>query len=114
MSAQCRTLLERCAREEVFGVTTVEVINEVTQRLMLAIASWSLALNRWKELNDFQRHGGAHTKAPIARQAFSAVPLRAFDLLWRERDYAGSVEKLERVDLNPYRSVAGRTGREGT
>ena len=38
VSAQCRTLLERCAREEVFGVTTVEVINEVTHRLMLADA----------------------------------------------------------------------------
>jgi hypothetical protein len=60
--------------------------------VLQAIAAWSLALNRWKLLNDFQRHGGAYTKAPIARQAFSAVPLRAFDLLWREREYAGSVE----------------------
>ena len=49
------------------------------------MAAWGLALNRWKQLNDFQRHGGAYTKAPIARQAFSAVPLRAFDLLWNER-----------------------------
>ena len=55
--------------------------------VLQAIAAWSLALNRWKQLNDFQRHGGAYTRAPIARQAFSAVPLRAFDLLWRERDY---------------------------
>jgi hypothetical protein len=60
--------------------------------VLQAIAAWSLALDRWKQLNDFQRHGGAYTRAPIARQAFSAVPLRAFDLLWRERDYAGSVE----------------------
>ncbi|MFZ1061841.1 MAG: ATP-binding protein, partial [Candidatus Rokuibacteriota bacterium] len=60
--------------------------------VLQAIAAWSLALNRWKQLNDFQRHGGAYTRAPIARQAFSAVPLRAFDLLWKERDYAGSVE----------------------
>lgn len=60
--------------------------------VLQAIAAWSLALDRWKQLNDFQRHGGAYTRAPIARQAFSAVPLRAFDLLWKERDYAGSVE----------------------
>lgn len=60
--------------------------------LLQAIAVWSLAFNRWKQLNDFQRHGGAYTKAPIARQAFSAVPLRAFDLLWNERKYRGSVE----------------------
>ena len=60
--------------------------------MLQAIAAWSLALNRWKQLNDFQRHGGAYTKAPIARQAFSAVPLRAFDLLWNERRYSGSIE----------------------
>jgi len=60
--------------------------------VLQAIAAWSLALDRWKQLNDVQRHGGAYTRAPIARQAFSAVPLRAFDLLWKERDYAGSVE----------------------
>ena len=59
--------------------------------LLQAIAAWSLALARWKELNDFQRHGGGYTRAPIARQAFSAVPLRSFDLLWRNRAYAGEL-----------------------
>jgi len=47
--------------------------------VLQAVAAWSLALARWKHLNDFQRHGGAYTRAPLARQAFSAVPLRAFD-----------------------------------
>lgn len=37
-SGECRALLERCAREEVFGVTTVEIISEVTHRMMLAEA----------------------------------------------------------------------------
>jgi hypothetical protein len=60
--------------------------------VLQAIAAWSLALDRWRQLADFQRHGGAYTRAPIARQAFSAVPLRVFDLLWKERDYSGSVE----------------------
>jgi hypothetical protein len=60
--------------------------------VLQAVAAWSLAFNRWKELNDFQRHGGGYTKAPIARQAFSAVPLRAFDLLWSNRRYNGSIE----------------------
>jgi hypothetical protein len=59
--------------------------------ILQAIAAWSLALERWKELNDFQRHGGAYALAPIARQAFHAVPLRAFDLLWRDRKYQGSI-----------------------
>ena len=59
--------------------------------ILQAIAAWSLALERWKELNDFHRHGGAYALAPIARQAFHAVPLRAFDLLWRDRKYHGSI-----------------------
>jgi predicted ATPase len=66
--------------------------------MLQAVAAWSLALNRWKQLNDYQRHGGAYPKAPIARQAFSAVPLRAFDLLWNERHYAGSIEIEIRSD----------------
>jgi ABC-type molybdenum transport system ATPase subunit/photorepair protein PhrA len=60
--------------------------------ILQAIATWNLALTRWKELNDFQRHGGAYPKAPIARQAFSSVPLRAFDSLWHNRLYNGQIE----------------------
>ncbi len=59
--------------------------------VLQAIAAWDLAFDRWRRLNDFQRHGGAYTKAPLTRQQFSAVPLRSFDLLWRNRDYHGSV-----------------------
>lgn len=55
--------------------------------LLQAIAAWSLALNRWKELNNYHRRGGSYEKAPIARQAFAAVPLRRFDLLWSKREY---------------------------
>jgi predicted ATP-dependent endonuclease of OLD family len=36
--------------------------------VLQAVAAWGLAFNRWKELNDFYRHGGAYPKAPIARQ----------------------------------------------
>lgn len=60
--------------------------------MLQAVAAWDIALTRWKQLNDYQRHGGFYAKAPIARQAFSAVPLRAFDLLWNERRYSGSIE----------------------
>ncbi len=37
-SQQCLNLLRRCAREETFGITTVEIINEVSHRMMLAEA----------------------------------------------------------------------------
>ena len=57
--------------------------------VLQAIASWSLALRRWRELNDFRlRRGLTYGRAPIARQAFSAVPLRSFDLLWTDRKLA--------------------------
>lgn len=60
--------------------------------LLQAIATWSLALERWRQLNDYQRHGGAYTRAPITRQTFYSVPLRAFDLLWHERCKDRSIE----------------------
>ena len=60
--------------------------------VLQAIAAWDLALTHWKQRRDCQRHGGFYTKAPITRQAFAAVPLRAFDLLWSNRKYSGSIE----------------------
>ena len=59
--------------------------------LLQAIASWALALRRWRELNDFNRRNG-YRKVPIARQAFAAVPLGSFDLLWTDRRYHGQIE----------------------
>ena len=60
--------------------------------LLQAIATWSLALERWRELNDYQLYNHVYAKAPIARQAFYSVPLRAFDLLWNERTLASGIE----------------------
>ena len=37
-SKECRDLLYRCSTEELSGITTLDVINEVTHRLMLAEA----------------------------------------------------------------------------
>ncbi|MHB8845221.1 MAG: ATP-dependent nuclease [Nitrospirota bacterium] len=60
--------------------------------LLQAIAAWDLAFRKWCELNEFQRRGGAYGYAPIARQAFAAVPLRQFDLLWNQRNTHGNIE----------------------
>jgi predicted ATPase len=69
--------------------------------LLQAIASWSLALDRWKQLNDFNPRQG-YVKAPIARQAFSSVPLRSFDMLWHRRRYAGNLEiEVTETDNSP-------------
>jgi predicted nucleic acid-binding protein len=37
-SPQCRRLLNRCSSEDLCGITTVEIVNEVCHRLMLAEA----------------------------------------------------------------------------
>lgn len=60
--------------------------------LLQAIATWHLALTRWRELNDYQRHGGAYAKQPITRQTFYSVPLRTFDLLWHQRSMNKEME----------------------
>ena len=56
-----------------------------------AIAAWGLALDRWRQRHDMNPRQG-FTKVPIARQAFTAVPLRDFDLLWRDRVYRQPIE----------------------
>lgn len=60
--------------------------------LLQAIAAWDLALRRWKELADPNRHKGAYTWCPIARQAFAAVSMRRFDFLWRDRSTGDAIE----------------------
>lgn len=45
-SRQCTQLLRRCGREDVHGVTTVEILSEVCHRLMLAEAFASGAIRR--------------------------------------------------------------------
>jgi predicted nucleic acid-binding protein len=45
-SRQCQDLLGRCATEEVLGITTLDVINEVTHRMMLAEALASGVIKR--------------------------------------------------------------------
>jgi len=60
--------------------------------ILQAVSAWTLCFKKWKERNDFRKHGGYYAKVPIARQAFSAVPLRRFDLMWANRDYRGNIE----------------------
>jgi len=72
--------------------------------LLQAIAAWDLGLRRWKELNDFNSRKGGYVFAPIARQAFSAVALRSFDLLWKNRS-TGKPIVIE-IQLNTLPPVA--------
>lgn len=60
--------------------------------LLQAIAAWELTFRTWRQLNNFHRRGGGYQYAPIARQSFSAVPLREFDLLWNEKHTDKAIE----------------------
>lgn len=46
MSPQCMALLDRCAREDVLGVSSVAAVSELTHRLMLAEAFQKGMINR--------------------------------------------------------------------
>lgn len=78
----------KCFGEQTFDLDDYAVIagpnNSGKTTLLQAIAAWHLVLWRWREMNDYQRHGGAYTKIPITRQTFYSVPLRTFDMLWHK------------------------------
>lgn len=65
--------------------------------VLQAIAAWELAFNHWRSLNDFQKDEGQYVKAPLARQAFYAVPLRSFEMLWNEGAIA--YQKKEPIEI---------------
>jgi ABC-type nitrate/sulfonate/bicarbonate transport system ATPase subunit len=73
--------------------------------VLQAITAWGLAFRHWRAATEQRSEAerkparefvhkprGLYEWVPIARQAFSAVPLRSFDLLWKERRYEGLVE----------------------
>ena len=74
--------------------------------VLQAIASWSLALQRWRQLSDFDRRQ-EYTRVPIMRSAFTTVPLQTFDLLWTDRQRRQPME----IEIQ---SRSGLVGDHGT
>jgi ABC-type taurine transport system ATPase subunit len=73
--------------------------------VLQAIAAWALALRYWRNQQEqksvaekrqpkefFYQPGGFYAWVPISRPAFAAVPLRSFEMLWKDRDYRNTVE----------------------
>jgi AAA domain, putative AbiEii toxin, Type IV TA system len=73
--------------------------------VLQAIAAWALALRYWRNQQEqrsvaekkpakdfFYQPGGYYTWVPISRPAFAAVPLRSFEMLWKDRNYHDAVE----------------------
>jgi ABC-type hemin transport system ATPase subunit len=69
--------------------------------LLQAIAAWTLAYGKWRELNDFNPRRNGYPWQDLERLAFSAVSLRSFDLLWRNRQRNAPLEIGVQVDGAP-------------
>lgn len=69
--------------------------------LLQAIAAWTLAYSKWRELNDFNPRRNGYRWQDLERLAFSAVSLRSFDLLWLNRHRAAPLEIGVQVDGLP-------------
>ena len=57
-SPQCKSLLEKCSREEVTGVSLFEIVNEATHRFMLAEAV-SKGFIQKESVGDLRKHSRA-------------------------------------------------------
>ena len=70
--------------------------NSGKSTLLQSLATWAMALDRWRLGKG--RSGKAKQRAgsPLTRKDFTALPLREFDLLWKERSTS-----LTKVELGP-------------
>ena len=57
-----------------------------------AVATWAFAYKYWRARTPDVNPRNGFQKVPIARQAFSSVPLRGFDHLWTDRKHGGNIE----------------------
>ncbi len=73
--------------------------------VLQAIAAWALALRYWRSQQEqksvaekkapqdfFYKPGGHYGWVPISRPAFAAVPLRSFDMLWKDKSSKDTIE----------------------
>ncbi len=70
--------------------------NSGKSTLLHSLATWAMALDRWRLGKG--RTGKAKLRAgsPLTRKDFTALPLREFDLLWKDRSTS-----LTKVELRP-------------
>jgi predicted ATPase len=68
--------------------------NSGKSTLLQALATWAMALDRWRQAKG--RTGKARQRAgiPLTRKDFTALPLREFDLLWNDRSTALNKDEL--------------------
>lgn len=69
--------------------------NSGKSTLLQALATWSMSLDRWHQGRGRTGTAKKRTRTPITRKDFTALPLREFDLLWRDRSTALSRTELD-------------------
>lgn len=69
--------------------------------LLQAIAAWELGFRKWRELNDANPRKNGYHWQELERLGFSAVAVRSFDMLWRNRQRQQPFEIGLQVDGLP-------------
>lgn len=69
--------------------------------LLQAIAAWELGFRRWREMNDLNPRKNGYRWQELERLAFSAVAVRSFDMLWKNRQRQQPFEIGVQVDGLP-------------
>jgi predicted ATPase len=69
--------------------------------LLQAIAAWELGFRKWQEIGDFNTRRNGYQWKDLERLAFSAVAVRSFEMLWRNRQRAAPFEIGIQVDGLP-------------
>lgn len=80
--------------------------------LLQAVAAWELGFRKWRELNDFTRRNGYQWQN-LERLAFSAVAVRSFEMLWRNRQRSAPFEVGVQVDGLPLVTLEFRFQADG-
>jgi len=69
--------------------------------LLQAVAAWELGFRKWRELNNFNPRRNGYSWQELERLNFSAVAVRSFELLWKNRLRTQSFEIGVQVDGLP-------------
>lgn len=69
--------------------------------LLQAIAAWELGFRKWREMNDLNPRKNGYRWQELERLAFSAVAVRSFDMLWKNRQRQQPFEIGLQVDGLP-------------
>ncbi len=81
--------------------------------LLQAIAVWELGFRKWRELADFNPRRNGYSWQDLERLAFSAVAVRSFSLLWRNRQRNNPFEVGLQVDGLPLVTLEFRFKADG-